>query len=80
MRFLGNVLAVIVGLLIFSVMRFFILAGILAVISSSEDEVDIKENTVQTKRYTDHNEGARSDRPLFKSKKGFIHTRGPDTW
>lgn len=46
MRFLGNVLAVIVGLLIFSVMSFFILAGILAVISSSEDEVDIKENTV----------------------------------
>lgn len=46
MRFLGNVLAVIVGLLIFSVMSFFILAGILAVISSSEDEIDIKENTV----------------------------------
>ncbi|SMD43631.1 protease-4 [Aquiflexum balticum DSM 16537] len=46
MRFLGNVLAVIVGLLIFSVMSFFILAGILAVISSAEDEIDIKENTV----------------------------------
>lgn len=46
MRFLGNVLAVIVGLLIFSVMSFFILAGILAVISSSEDEIDIKENTI----------------------------------
>jgi len=46
MRFLGNVLAVIVGLLIFSVMSFFILAGILAVISSSEDKIDIKENTV----------------------------------
>ena len=46
MRFLGNVLAVIVGLLIFSVMSFFILAGIIAVISSSEDEVEIKENTV----------------------------------
>lgn len=46
MRFLGNVLAVIVGLLIFSVMSFFILAGILAVVSSSEDEIDIKENTV----------------------------------
>lgn len=46
MRFLGNVLAVIVGLLIFSVMSFFILAGIIAVISSSEDEVKIKENTV----------------------------------
>jgi protease IV len=46
MRFLGNVLAVIVGLLIFSVMSFFILAGILAVMSSSEDKIDIKENTV----------------------------------
>lgn len=46
MRFLGNVLAVIVGLLIFSVMSFFILAGLIAVISSSEDEVKIKENTV----------------------------------
>jgi len=47
MRFLGNVLAVIVGLLIFSVMSFFILAGIIAVISSSSDkDVDVKENTV----------------------------------
>jgi protease-4 len=46
MRFLGNVLAVIVGLLIFSVMSFFILAGLIAVISSSEDEVKVKENTV----------------------------------
>ncbi|PSK97918.1 signal peptide peptidase SppA [Cecembia rubra] len=46
MRFLGNVLAVIVGLLIFSVMSFFILAGLIAIISSSEDEVKIKENTV----------------------------------
>jgi protease IV len=47
MRFLGNVLAVIVGLLIFSVMSFFILAGIIAVISSSSDsDVDIKENTL----------------------------------
>lgn len=46
MRFLGNVLAVIVGLLVFSVMSFFIFAGIIAVISSSEDEINIKENTV----------------------------------
>ncbi len=46
MRFLGNVLAVIVGLLIFSVMGFFILAGIIAIVSSSEDDVTIKENTV----------------------------------
>lgn len=46
MRFLGNVLAVIVGLLIFSVLSFFILAGIIAIASSSEDEVKVKENTV----------------------------------
>lgn len=46
MRFLGNVLAVIVGLLIFSVMSFFIVAGIIAIASSSEDEVKLKENTV----------------------------------
>lgn len=46
MRFLGNVLAVIVGLLIFSVLSFFLLAGLIAVISSSEEEIKIKENTV----------------------------------
>ncbi|MFD2203969.1 signal peptide peptidase SppA [Shivajiella indica] len=46
MRFLGNVLAVIVGLLIFSVLSFFFLAGIIAVISSSEEEISLKENTV----------------------------------
>jgi protease IV len=46
MRFLGNVLAVIVGLLIFSVLSFFFLAGLIAVISSSEEEIKIKENTV----------------------------------
>ncbi len=46
MRFLGNVLAVIVGLLIFSVLGFFILAGIIAIASSSKDDVEIKENTV----------------------------------
>ncbi|MDO9551882.1 signal peptide peptidase SppA [Rhodonellum sp.] len=46
MRFLGNVLAVIVGLLIFSVLSFFILAGIIAIASSSDDEVKVKENTV----------------------------------
>jgi protease IV len=46
MRFLGNVLAVIVGLLIFSVMSFFILAGIIAIASSSEDKIEVKENTV----------------------------------
>lgn len=46
MRFLGNVLAVIVGLLVFSVISFFIFAGLIAIIASSEDEVKIKENTV----------------------------------
>ncbi len=46
MRFLGNVLAVIVGLLVFSVMSFFIFAGLIAIIASSEDDVKVKENTV----------------------------------
>ncbi|MFN3802312.1 signal peptide peptidase SppA [Belliella pelovolcani] len=46
MKFLGNVLAVIVGLLVFSVLSFFILAGIIAIASSSDSDVKIKENTV----------------------------------
>lgn len=46
MRFLGNVLAVIVGLLVFSVMSFFIFAGLIAIISTSEDDVTVKSNTV----------------------------------
>lgn len=46
MKFLGNVLAVIVGLLVFSVLSFFIFAGIIAAISASESEVKVKENTV----------------------------------
>ena len=46
MKFLGNVLAVIVGLLVFSVLSFFILAGIIAAISASDSEVKVKENTV----------------------------------
>ncbi len=46
MRFLGNVLAVIVGLLVFSVMSFFIFAGIIAIVASTDDDEDVKENTV----------------------------------
>lgn len=46
MRFLGNVLAVIVGLLIFSVMSFFIFAGIIAIISTSEEDITVKSNSV----------------------------------
>mgnify|MGYP001627384530 CR=1 FL=1 len=46
MKFLGNVLAVIVGLLVFSVISFFLFAGLLAFIASSEDEVKIKENSL----------------------------------
>ncbi|AKP50270.1 signal peptide peptidase SppA [Cyclobacterium amurskyense] len=45
MKFLSNVLAVIVGLLIFWVAGFFILAGIIA-ISSSGDQATIEENSV----------------------------------
>jgi len=45
MKFLSNVLAVIVGLLIFWVIGFFILAGIIA-ISSSGDQAEIEENSI----------------------------------
>jgi len=45
MRFLSNVLAVIVGLLIFWVIGFFILAGIIA-ISSGESKVETTENSI----------------------------------
>lgn len=45
MRFLSNVLAVILGLLIFSVISFFILAGIIA-ISAGESKVETVENSV----------------------------------
>lgn len=45
MRFLSNVLAVIVGLLIFWVIGFFILAGIIAV-SSGESKVETTENSI----------------------------------
>lgn len=46
MKFLGNVLAVIVGLLVFSVISFFIMAGFIAMIASSEQEVSVSENSV----------------------------------
>jgi protease IV len=46
MKFLGNVLAVIVGLLVFSVLSFFIFAGIIAAISASDSEVKISENSI----------------------------------
>ncbi|UJP65200.1 signal peptide peptidase SppA [Mongoliitalea daihaiensis] len=46
MKFLGNVLAVIVGLLVFSVLSFFIFAGIIAAISASDSEVKVRENSV----------------------------------
>jgi protease IV len=47
MKFLGNVLAVIVGLFIFSVLSLIFFFGLLGIIaSSSEKEVKLKENTV----------------------------------
>lgn len=47
MKFLGNVLAVIVGLFAFSIVAFVIFFGILGVIaSSSEKEVTLEENTI----------------------------------
>ncbi|HSI77609.1 MAG TPA: signal peptide peptidase SppA [Lunatimonas sp.] len=45
MKFLSNVLAVIVGLLVFWVMAFFIIAGIIA-ISAADEKVSIDKNTV----------------------------------
>ena len=47
MKFLGNVLAVIVGLFIFSVLSFLIFLGIIGMIaSSSEKEVSLSENSI----------------------------------
>lgn len=47
MKFLGNVLAVIVGLFIFSILSFLILFGIIGLIAaSSEKEVSVKENSI----------------------------------
>ncbi|GMQ30354.1 signal peptide peptidase SppA [Algoriphagus confluentis] len=47
MKFLGNVLAVIIGLFVFSILSFLVLFGIIGIIaSSSEKEVKVKENTV----------------------------------
>ncbi|WP_026950952.1 signal peptide peptidase SppA [Algoriphagus mannitolivorans] len=47
MKFLGNVLAVIVGLFIFSILSFLLFLGIIGMIaSSSEKEVSLKENSI----------------------------------
>ena len=47
MKFLGNVLAVIVGLFLFSVISFLIFFGIIGMIAaSSEKEVAVEENTI----------------------------------
>lgn len=47
MRFLGNVLAVIVGLIIFSVLSFLITFGIIGMIAASgTEEVTVKENSI----------------------------------
>ncbi len=47
MKFLGNVLAVIVGLFVFSILGFLVLMGIVGILASSgNDEVTVKENTV----------------------------------
>lgn len=47
MKFLGNVLAVIVGLFIFSILGFLLFLGIIGMIaSSSEKEVSLKENSI----------------------------------
>ncbi len=48
MKFLGNVLAVIVGLFVFSIISFFLVLGLigLAVSTSGEKEVAVKENSI----------------------------------
>jgi len=48
MKFLGNVLAVIVGLFVFSILSFFLVLGLigLAVSTTGEKEVTLKENTL----------------------------------
>ena len=47
MKFLGNVLAVIVGLFIFSIVSFLIFFGIIGMIAASSDkEVTVEENTI----------------------------------
>ena len=46
MRFLSNVLATIIGLFIFSIIGFFILVGIIAIATSTDDKVTIKDNSV----------------------------------
>lgn len=47
MKFLGNVLAVIVGLFIFTILSFIVFFGIIGMIAaSSEKEVSVKENTI----------------------------------
>ena len=47
MKFLGNVLAVIVGLIIFTVLSFLVFFGIIGIIAaSSEKEVKLEENTI----------------------------------
>lgn len=48
MKFLGNVLAVIVGLFVFCILAFLVLLGTVGMImsSASSDEVSLKENTV----------------------------------
>ncbi|MBD8487252.1 signal peptide peptidase SppA [Echinicola sp. CAU 1574] len=45
MKFLSNVLAVIVGLMIFSIISFFFFAGLIT-LSTAEEKVTIKDNTV----------------------------------
>ncbi len=47
MKFLGNVLAVIVGLFIFSILSVLVTFGIIGIIAASSDkEVKIKENSI----------------------------------
>jgi protease-4 len=46
MKFLGNVLAVIVGMVVFTIISIFLFIGIIAALSLGEDKVVVKENSV----------------------------------
>ena len=47
MKFLGNVLAVIIGLFVFSILSFLLLLGLIGIVASTgEKEVTVKENTI----------------------------------
>lgn len=82
MRFLGNVLAVIVGLIIFSVLSILVSFGIIGMIAASgNEEVTVKENTILHLNLNGRNIVERTsdddlDFPIFGSVFGQPNTAG----